>query len=186
MYGIEPTSLSATRCLDPSREGGEVTAQEWRDEVVNARKVVDSRVNTNLDESRSRMRRDYRAKSSQTNLRAGDMVLLKNEPRLDGLEPHFRGPYSVIERMGVNVKINIDGGKQKVVHMNRCKAYHPPTEVCIPGKQWKFDHQLTPRVLKPVTSYLRKFRRHIARKLKYRRISKLFPREDPIGIEGLP
>ena len=45
MYGIEPTSLSATRRPDSSREGGGVTAQEWLDEVVNARKVVDSRVN---------------------------------------------------------------------------------------------------------------------------------------------
>ena len=34
--------------------------------------------------------------------------------------------------MGVNMKISIDEGKQKVVHMNRCKAYHPPTEVYIP------------------------------------------------------
>ena len=69
MYGIEPTSLSATRRPDSSREGDGVTAQEWLDEVVNARKVVNSRVNTNLDESRARMKRDYRAKSSRTNER---------------------------------------------------------------------------------------------------------------------
>ena len=38
----------------------------------------------------------------------------------------------MIEIMTVNVRISINGGKQKVVHMNRSKAYHPPTGVCIP------------------------------------------------------
>ena len=59
----------------------------------------------------------------------------------------------MIEIMTVNVRISINGGKQKVVHMNRSKAYHPPTGYVFPSKQWELDHQLIARIRKPVTSW---------------------------------
>ena len=132
MYGVATTSLSMT-CLPRSkRGGGKVTTQEWLEEVTNARGVVNSNGNSNLSESHSRMKYNYRCSTSPTNVQAGDKVLLKNEPRSDGLEPCFREPYTVTERMGVNVRVQINERKKKVVHLNKCKLYQPPPDMYIP------------------------------------------------------
>ena len=74
MYGVATTSLSMT-CLPRSNRGGDTT-QEWLEEVTNARGVVNSNVNSNLSESRSRMKSNYRCSTSPTNVQAADKVLL--------------------------------------------------------------------------------------------------------------
>ena len=50
----------------------------------------------------------------------GDMILEKNEPRIDYLDPNFKGPYLVIDVRGTSVKIR-KGRKEKWIHISRCK-----------------------------------------------------------------
>ena len=84
MYGVKPMS---PHFLYPHADNDRVTAREWLEEVTNAKDVVNSDVNSNLSESRAKMKSNYRSSYSPTNVEAGDMVLLKNEPRSRGLEP---------------------------------------------------------------------------------------------------
>ena len=127
MYGIEPTPLSTASFRYPGSENERLTAAEWVDEAVKARDELNADVNSNLGKSRSRMKNNYKSSYTASSIQVGDEVLLKNEPRVDGLEPHFHGPYRVIARRSVNVKLRINDRKEKVVHLNKCKFYpHTP------------------------------------------------------------
>ena len=65
---------------------------------------------------------------------------------MDGLEPHFHGPYRVTARMGVNVKLRINDQKEKVVHLNKCKLYlHTP--------EFSFPMPTTTQGSQPLTDY---------------------------------
>ena len=105
MYGIEPTPLSTTSFRYPGRENERLTAAEWVDEAVKARDELNADVNSNLGKSLSRMKNNYKSSYTASFIQVGDEVLLKNEPGVDGLEPHFHGPCRVIASRGVNVKL---------------------------------------------------------------------------------
>ena len=58
------------------------------------------------------------------------MVTLRNKRRRSGLSPYFEGPYPILSRRGPNVKLRLRNGKEKVVHLNRCKGSpSPDTEI---------------------------------------------------------
>lgn len=47
-------------------------------------------------------------------LTSGGYGASEKRSSIEWTRPHFRGPYALIERMGVKVKIRIDGGKKKL------------------------------------------------------------------------
>ena len=65
-------------------------------------------VNSNLSESCARMKSNYKSSCSRTNIKTGNMVLLRNEPRSNGLEPCLLGPCTVTELLETNVLPVID------------------------------------------------------------------------------
>ena len=69
------------------------------------------------------MKRNYDVGKSTSQIDVGDFVLVKNETRKDCLVSLYKGPFSVLKRTGPNVRIQISGEKEKIVHLNRCRRY---------------------------------------------------------------
>ena len=70
--------------------------------------------------------------------------MLRNNARLDSLQPRYYGPYEVMDRTGPDVKIRIHKEvrnrsgrrytrhKNKWVHLDRCKEYYRASEIVHP------------------------------------------------------
>ena len=68
------------------------------------------------------MKTEYDRGKKDTISKTGDWVYVRNQKRKGGLSPYFEGPYPVLSRRGPNVKLRFRNGREKVVHLNRCKS----------------------------------------------------------------
>ena len=71
------------------------------------------------------MKKVYDAGKGESNVKAGDLVLVRNSTRKSGLYQCFKGPFVVVKRNGPNIMIGQEKGENKTVekylHLNRCK-----------------------------------------------------------------
>jgi hypothetical protein len=117
-------------------------------EMISAKDVVDSvgncvaRAKANQFEARERMKSLYDRGKQHCAISFGDEVLIDNKYRQSALDPLFVGPFRVLWRKGVNVCIIDSSGNQKVVHLNRVKAYQRPS-VPLPVIV-DMDHEILP------------------------------------------
>ncbi len=78
----------------------------------------------NLQHTREKVKEAYDKGKACSQLQKGDWVLLDDRRRGSALDPLYRGPYQIIHRRGVNVKLrDLASSKEKVVHLNRCRPY---------------------------------------------------------------
>ena len=96
----------------------------------NIEKLVDE-ANYNLKKAQGRMKAAYDVGKASSDIESGDFVLVDNRYRKSGLDSTFIGPYRVLQRNKCNVTI-LDGGRARVIHLNRCKRYRSPTESVTP------------------------------------------------------
>ena len=83
---------------------------------------IQNKAAENIEVSQDRMKKYYDQGTRLSDIGSGDLALIKDECRLDTLAPMSKGPWSVIERRGVNLHINdLNKGDTRVVHLNRCK-----------------------------------------------------------------
>ena len=96
--------------------------------------LLNDQVNENLTRARERMKSDYDKGKRDTECNPGDWVYLGKQKRTSGLSEYFEGPFLVLTRRGPNVKLRVRCGKEKVVHLNRCKKCPTPdTELHLDG-----------------------------------------------------
>ena len=87
-------------------------------------RVIWEEANNNIAGAQVPMKDNYESNTSTSPTVAvpGQRVMLKHFTREDGLEPLYRGPYSVIEVKHPNVKLDKDNGRYNWVHLNNnCK-----------------------------------------------------------------
>ena len=125
MFGVDPRPISAAE-LEPAVQASYESVLEWVKELQETETLVNDQVNDNLAQARAKMKAEYDRGKRDTPSEAGDWVYLRNERRGNGLIPYYEGPYMVISRRGPNVKLRLHNGKEKVVHLNRCKRCPPP------------------------------------------------------------
>ena len=96
--------------------------QSYCEHVEEARIVVHGRVYENVMNSQRRMEKSYNRETKDSVIESGYWVWLRNEARQHGLSPMYRGPWLVIERRGVNLRLaDSEGAETQLVHLNRCK-----------------------------------------------------------------
>ena len=79
------------------------------------------------------MKEFYDMGKSPSDITIGDWVLVNDKPRADALEPVYKGPWTVIERKGVNLQVQCaNTGRKSVVH-NGCKKILPGSPDIIIG-----------------------------------------------------
>ena len=125
MFGVDPRPISAAE-LEPAVQASYESVLEWVKELQETETLVNDQVNDNLAQARAKMKAEYDRGKRDTASKAGDWVYLRNERRGNGLIPYFEGPHMIISRRGPNVKLRLRNGKEKVVHLNRCKRCPPP------------------------------------------------------------
>ena len=129
MYGSEPKTLGVQRVVSSVVAQDSVSVDDWCNEEVLNHKTIDTAVGRNLDVSRRSMKDKYDVGKSESKAEEGDLVLVKDNTRVDCLDPHYKGPYRVLRRLGVNVKVERGEEDAAVVHLNRCKLYRPSDTV---------------------------------------------------------
>ena len=68
------------------------------------------------------MKKFYDRNSARCDIKEGDWVVLKKQPRRNALSPLFDGPWMVVKRVGSNVHLrNHERGTIRIVHLNKCK-----------------------------------------------------------------
>ena len=68
------------------------------------------------------MERNYNRGSKCGEIESGDWVWLRNDARSNSLSPLYRGPWLVVDRQGVNLRLSdLKGKESQYVHLNRCK-----------------------------------------------------------------
>ena len=129
MYGVDPKPTFRSE-WDLALQDTYNSVLEWVEELQDMEDLVNEQVNDNLTEARARMKTKYDRGKKDTICHPGDWVYIKNQRRRSGLSPHFEGPYPVLSRRGPNIKLRTRNGKEKLVHLNRCKKCpQPNTEI---------------------------------------------------------
>ena len=88
--------------------------------------IVKEQVNDNLAQARDRMKAEYDQGERDASLEASNWVYLRKESRKNGLSLYFEGTYSVLSSRGPTIKLGLRNGREKVVHLNRCKKCQFP------------------------------------------------------------
>ena len=89
-------------------------------------------VRENLEAAQRKQKTWYDKRAREVQLDVRDQVLVLLPTRNEKLLTKWKGPYLVVERVGkVNYKIEIPGAtkKQKLMHINMLKKWHPPDPV---------------------------------------------------------
>ena len=123
MYGAPLRSKAD--CIFPCSKPSNFTdIHSYCKHAEEARIELAERVRENLLSSQRRMETNYNRGTKSYDIESGDWVWLKDETRSNSLSPVFKGPWLVIERLGVNLRIaksDGDGGQTRIVHLNRCR-----------------------------------------------------------------
>ena len=114
-YGTDPT-LIITASVDLEIPSNYHSVQDWVEDIASTEDLINRSVSENLEQSRRTMKKNYDVGKSDSGVEAGDFVLVRDE---------VRSPFCVLLRTGPNVKVRFDSGKEKVIHLNRCKRYSP-------------------------------------------------------------
>ena len=77
------------------------------------------------------MKRYFDRGAVRSDIKEGDWVLLKKQPRSNTLSSHYECPLIVAKRRGTNVHLrNHESGTIRVVHVNKCKKMPHFGEEC--------------------------------------------------------
>ena len=122
-YGTEAKHIS-TAAVELGIPSHYESVQDWIQRIMEAENLINQSVTDNLERAQDIMKKSYDTASKPLHeITVGDLVLVKDETRKDCLEPIYKGPYRVLKRVGPNIKILVDGQKEKVIHLNRCKRH---------------------------------------------------------------
>ena len=95
---------------------------EYVDKLQKQRDELYQLARKNDRESQARAKKLYDRNKKPVSIEEGEQVFVRREARSDGLETMFDGPFKVLQRQGVTVKLALRTST-KWVHLNRCKRY---------------------------------------------------------------
>ena len=120
-FGRQPTS-PVEASIEQHESGRMQSPSEYLNNLKKMREELFRLAREKDLESQGRAKRQYDKNKRNSPVREGDLIFVLNETRSDGLEPKFDGPFKVLRRRGVTVKVNV-GRRVKWIHLNRCKPY---------------------------------------------------------------
>ena len=118
-YGREPRAPKGLASLDVPDTP--VTVENYWTRLKETKEALASLARNNRERSSISSKTQYDAGKRDGMFRAGDKVLLRKEVR-GPLDCKYEGPYTVLRRVGEDAMISLPG-KDKWVHLNRCKLY---------------------------------------------------------------
>ena len=142
MYGVEPRQL-ATSKLRLRNKLTHASIDDWCEESGKLRGDTLRETNENLKDARGKMKKFYDRGKSISDVETGDHVWLRNQPRLSGLDPCYMGPYQVTGHKGVDIELQVEGGR-KLIHLNRCKTFKP-SDRCRINNEFSPDGNHSPK-----------------------------------------
>ena len=73
------------------------------------------------------MKHNYNRTAKESDIVAGDLVLVKDESRSDSLSPLHKSPRKVLKRKKANVIVaDLELNQEKAVQLNRCRKVPGP------------------------------------------------------------
>ena len=88
-------------------------------------------VSNNICEAQETMKHNYNRIATESDIVAGDLVLVKDENRSDSLSPLYKSHKRVLKKKKANVIVgDLELNQEKVVHLNRCRKV-PGPENCL-------------------------------------------------------
>ena len=159
--GISPHELMyGNRLRDPidtllenSPAPGNPGEGEYVEELKNRQEELQELAAQNSRDAKERIKRTYDRSKKDSIASEGDQVFLRNESRCDSLDPLYIGPYLVTKKRKANVLLrDLITGKEKWVHLNRCKPlssrHEVPMGLSVPGpwEEGGSDKEVIPEV----------------------------------------
>ncbi|CAK9813916.1 Retrovirus-related Pol polyprotein from transposon 412 [Anthophora plagiata] len=84
--------------------------------------------NQNLKSAKARSKNYYDKKVNTKEFSVGDHVLLLKEPTKGKFDSQYTGPHVIIDKLSdCNVKLRLDNGRTKIVHVNKLKHVRTTT-----------------------------------------------------------
>ena len=105
-FGRQPTS-PVEASIEQHESGRMQSPSEYLNNLKKMREELFRLAREKDLESQGRAKRQYSKNKRNSPVRKGDLIFVRNETRSDGLEPKFDGPFKVLRRRGVTVKVNV-------------------------------------------------------------------------------
>ena len=106
MYGVDPKPLLGS-VWDSDLQEQYYLVLDWVMEMEQLEGMINDEVEENLTQARSKMKKCYDKGKEETRVDVGDMILLKNQNRKNGLDQQYNGPFIVIKRKLPNIQIRL-------------------------------------------------------------------------------
>ena len=100
---------------------GTSSPEEYSQELDRTKEMLSDLSRSNTEQSSIVSKNLHHVGKRDARCKAGDTVLLRKELR-GALDCRYEGPYTILRRSGENIKLSFPG-KDKWVHLNRCKPY---------------------------------------------------------------
>ena len=119
--GREPRSPLDAWCTR-IHEGERNNHGEYQEALRRKRSELRSIAQENITKNLGKARARYNQGKRESDIAAGDQVMLKSGQLKDSLSPRYTGPYEVVERRGPDVKVRLKR-RDKWVHIDNTKRF---------------------------------------------------------------